>query len=84
MITNIEVLYKDPSKSRWSCSRVMITDDKGNRFQGHWTNANLKKEELRLQLIKAGADPKVLEDFGDACYQEGSLDESDAHAGEAL
>jgi len=84
MITNIKVLYKDPSPSRWSTNKVMLTDDKGNRFEAHWTHADLNKERLKLSLLSSGADPDTLEKFQDACYNEGKLDECDANAGESM
>jgi len=84
MITNIVVLYKCPDPSRWSTNKVMVTDNKGNRFEAHWTHDNLNKEQLKLSLLSAGADLATLEKFQEACYNEGKMDECDANAGESM
>lgn len=70
MITKIEVLRKGDGK-RWSCNEVLITDDKGNSFKATHSDATLKREQLKLKLLLAGANETDLEDFEQVMYSIG-------------
>ena len=81
MITNIEMIDRDRGMSRWACNACMVTDDKGNTFPVAYTHAELHKQELKLKLIRAGADVATLEEFEHTAYDSGRLAEYDANAG---
>jgi hypothetical protein len=59
MITKIEIIHKDTSKSRWSSNKVSCTDDKGNKFDCWWNNSQLEMEQIKLRLLLAGAREAV-------------------------
>lgn len=83
MITNIEVLWKDPSR-KYSCNRVKVTDENGNTSDVVYSHDELEIEQLRLKMITAGVNPKDLERFGELHYKAGEYSEAELHAGESL
>jgi hypothetical protein len=64
----ITVLQKAEGGSRYALNVCQVTRD-GNSWRADWTDEQLKIEQLQDQLIAAGADEDLVEEFRQAIFE---------------
>jgi hypothetical protein len=59
------------SNDRWECQKFKITHKDGQYYYSHFSGDSYKIAMIKMKLIKQGANPRDLEDFGQLNYKEG-------------
>jgi hypothetical protein len=67
----------------WRQKHIRYTVE-GWTNEGFCSKSEWRKYEIMSELVDKGIDEKILEELYDLGYRQGSLDESDSHAGEGL
>lgn len=79
----ITILQKSDTDKWYACNLVQIEQD-GKVWTAHWSNDQLKIEQMRDRLIAAGADETLVDEFRDAvreeAYNDGCRDTSESES----
>lgn len=69
---------------KWASQDFLVTLADGSSYTTYLGVRSYKRQLAEIALIRQGADPQLLEEFGALHYDEGRQDESERHMGAEL